>query len=147
MPTANAGHPDPSVLMAHGPTLQVQIGFDPGWSSRSGVLPQLPLTRHPALVDTGASGHGSIDSAFAEDLGLPLVDETTESGVGGIQTFNVYVAQVYVPELRHLVYGRFTGHHLSQGGFHHRALIGRRFLENYRMVYDGVTGSVTITSD
>lgn len=147
MPTANAGHPDPSVLKAYGPTLQVKIVFDPAWSPASGALPQFPATLYPALVDTGASGYGSIDATIAEELGLPLVDEATESGVGGLHTFSVYAAQVYVPDLGTLLYGKFTGHHLAQGGFHHKALIGREFLEGYRMIYDGATGSVTITND
>src|SRR5438067_10005134 len=40
------------LLIAHGPTIFVNIGFDPGW--RLGLTPAANKQNVPALVDTGA---------------------------------------------------------------------------------------------
>jgi hypothetical protein len=42
--------------------------------------------------------------------------------------------------------GVFAGVHLQEGGQLHRALIGRTFLRHYKMVYEGLTGTVTLES-
>jgi hypothetical protein len=40
----------------------------------------------------------------------------------------------------------FAGVHLVTGGQIHWALIGRTFLQHYTMVYEGRTGTVTIST-
>ena len=48
--------------------------------------------------------------------------------------------------LNFTIYGMFAGVHLVAGGQIHRALIGRTFLQHYTMVYEGRTGTVTISN-
>ena len=43
--------------------------------------------------------------------------------------------------------GRFAGVHLRAGGQPHFALIGRTFLEDFTMRYEGKTGMVTLSSE
>ena len=43
--------------------------------------------------------------------------------------------------------GAFCGVDLKAGGQIHSALIGRTFLRHFKMIYEGKTGTVTITSD
>ena len=42
-------------LVAYGPTLIVQIGFDPTYDPAKSTIPNLPTDHHHALVDTGAT--------------------------------------------------------------------------------------------
>ena len=56
----------------------------------------------------------------------------------------MYLAHIYVPSLDMTINGRFGGVHLIAGGQRHSALIGRSFLMNFRMVYDGLTGTVEL---
>jgi hypothetical protein len=58
---------------------------------------------------------------------------------------NVYLAQVHVPSLAFTIYGAFAGVDLAAGGQAHRVLIGRTFLQNLAMVYEGLTGSVKLS--
>lgn len=143
MPTTNAGF-DPAALGQLGPTLWVHVGYDPHWMP--GSVPNLPQDLQPALIDTGAT-IGGIDSALALALQLPIVDVRLESGVSGPTQFNIHAAQIYIPALNHLFYGQFAGYHLAAGGILHRALLGRAFLADCRMIYDGRTGSVAISTD
>ena len=152
MPTTSVGFDDDGgtlgrdVLVGYGPTIYVQIGFDPSFRQTDSARPGLPEVRLPALVDTGAT-ESCIDSVLATELGLPVVDQWVIAGVQGENKVNVHLAQIYVPELDFTVSGRFPGVHLSDGGQPHSALIGRTFLQNFTMVYEGRTGSVTISND
>ena len=151
MPTTNAGFPDNSSdsgrdgLVFWGPTLWVQIGFDPAFMD-IGAVPSLPSQQHPALVDTGAN-YSCIDSALAISLSLPVVDRAPVSGVHGSEPVNFHLAQIHVPSLGWWVYGRFAGVHLSAGGQPHSAILGRVFLRDFVMFYDGRTGEVSISND
>ena len=51
-----------------------------------------------------------------------------------------------MPALQFTIYGRFFGVHLEAGGQIHRALMGRDFLYKFLMVYEGYTGTVTIST-
>lgn len=133
-----------ALLIQFGPTLGVKIGFDPGYSSGGIDLPKLPDTLWPALVDTGTI-LSCIDSSLANLLGLPVVDRIPLSGVGGKEEFNVYLAQIYVPSLQFTTYGEFAGVHLTSGGQRHYALIGRSFLKDFNMIYNGKTGAVILS--
>ena len=142
MPTVNCGFGSPNQLLVEGPTLPVNVGFDATY--KSGVVPQLGVEVFQALVDTGASS-SSIDSELATQLNLPIVDTGKIAGAGGPADVSIYLAQIYIPGLKSVIYGRFAGVHLSAGGQPHRVLIGRTFLRYHTMAYDGRTGIVTLS--
>lgn len=152
MPTINLGFPDgPNLsardaLVGYGPTLYVEIGFDPSFRPNGITRPNLPANHVPALVDTGAF-ESCIDSTLAEQLGLPIVGRQSVSGAHGAAEVNFHLAQIHVPAFQHIVYGRFAGVHLVKGGQPHQALLGRTFLMNFGMMYDGRTGVVTLSND
>jgi predicted aspartyl protease len=136
------------LLMTYGPTIFVNIGFDPAykWSDTNPPPPPIPgITDIRALVDTGA-GECCIDSLLASKLNLPIVDKRTISGSYGSHEMNMYLAQIHIPALNVTMYGAFAGVHLSAGGQWHMALIGRTFLRHYTTVYQGRTGTVTISN-
>ena len=152
MPRAKCGFDDQTgqsgrdALALYGPTLFVQIGFDPDSRPSDVPNPNLPPDRHPALVDTGAT-ESCIDSELALVLNLPVVDRQKVAGVHGADAVNFHLAQIYVPSLDFTVYGRFAGVHLRAGGQPHFALIGRTFLQNFTMTYEGRTGNVILSND
>ena len=134
------------MLVQYGPTLGVRIGFDQDYQSGSGVVPNLPEANHPALVDTGAT-LSCIDSALAAVLHLPIVDRESVSGVHGSEEVSVHLGQIYVPTLDFVILGRFHGVHLAKGNQPHRAILGRTFLLNFKMAYDGPAASVVISRE
>lgn len=69
------------------------------------------------------------------------------SGVGGRHRAVIYTARVYVPSLDRLLFQRFAGVRLSEGGQSHRIVLGRSFLRRYRMAYNGGTGQVELIED
>jgi predicted aspartyl protease len=151
MPDASCGFADdhrgtaqhPLTLL--GPTLIVDIGFDPNY--RADIPGSVPITQIQgvhALIDTGAT-QSCIDSALAATLNLPIIDRQKVGGVGGIHEVNMHLGHIYVPSLDVTVHGSFAGVSLSAGGQPHVALIGRTFLRYVTMHYDGKTGKVTIT--
>lgn len=134
------------LLTAYGPTLLVDVGFDPNFSpSASHIIPIPGITGIEALVDTGA-GESFIDNALAAQLKLSTVDRKMISGVHGSKLSNMYLAQVHIPSLQFTIWGSFGGVDLIAGGCVHRVLIGRTFLSRFTMVYNGITGSVTLSS-
>jgi predicted aspartyl protease len=123
--------------------LTVDIGFDPSYGTGTPTAPDLALKGQQALVDTGAT-ECCIDSGIAMSLQLPIIDQRVVSGVSGHHTVNMHLAQIYVPSLSFTMYGAFAGVDLAAGGQPHAALIGRTFLQRFKMIYDGTTGMVTI---
>ena len=154
MPTIDCVSPDlpdrgvrRALLAEAGPTIPVQIGHDPGFDEYADLKPVVPPDLYPALVDTGASGN-SIDNELAVALGLPVVEyAVTVSGSVGEHTTNVYLAHIHIAELSRTIAGRFTGVALAAGGQLHRAIIGRSFLQDFVLHYDGRTGLVTLSDD
>ena len=134
------------LLVYTGPTLVVHIGFDATCDPQSENPPKLPDVEYHALIDTGAST-GAIDSKLAQLLKLPVVDQVNVGGIGGMHTVNMYMAQVLIPSLKCVLYGGFTGVHLADAGCSQQALIGRDFLKNFAMHYEGRTGTVVLTND
>jgi predicted aspartyl protease len=132
------------LLVTHGPTLLVDIGFDQNYVQGGQAPPQLAATKLWALVDTGAS-ECCIDSDLAQKLNLPVVDRRHIAGVSGRKEVDVYLAHVHIPSLTFTMYGPFAGVDLIAGGQRHYALIGRTFLRHFNMVYDGTTGNVELT--
>ena len=100
--------------------INVEIGFDLTFNPDNTSRPNLPTTRHPALVDTGAT-ESSIDSVLAEQLDLPIVNPRLITGVGGPIAVNVHLAQIRIPEIAQTIYGQFDGVHLTAGGQLHRS--------------------------
>jgi predicted aspartyl protease len=132
------------MLVLFGPTLPVDIGFDPNFKADGTVIPVSGMTGLIALVDTGAL-ESCIDGLLAAQLGLPVVDRRSIAGVGGVHEVNMHLAQIRVPSLDAHLYGTFATVDLAAGGQPHKALIGRTFLQNYTMVYEGSTGNVTLS--
>lgn len=135
-----------SDLLGHyGPTITVDVGFDPDFKPAPNTTPVAGMTGIAALVDTGAT-ECCIDSVLATQLNLPIVDKRTTSGAHGPQEVNVHLAQVHVPALSITMLGQFCAVHLSAGGSPHKVLMGRSFLRHLVMTYDGTTGKVIIKS-
>jgi predicted aspartyl protease len=143
----NSGAQGSKLLVDLGPTIQVNIGFDPDYipASDPPIVPVPGVTGIHALVDTGAT-ESCIDNLLAAQLGLPVVDRRPVSGIHGSHETNMYLAQIHVPTLEVTVYGEFVGVDLQAGGQDHSALMGRTFLRNFQMTYDGRTGSVVIST-
>jgi predicted aspartyl protease len=134
-------------LAARGPTLFVNIGFDPQFDAANvSQAPQLAATSLHALVDTGAT-ESCIDDDLAKKLALPVVDRRKVSGIGGVHEVSMYLAQIHIPTLNFTLYGSFAGVNLIAGGQSHYALIGRTFLMAFTMTYEGRTGTVTLSND
>lgn len=129
------------LLVRFGPTLRVDIGM----RSRSapGEPPDLPMKNVKALIDTGAGGD-CIDDDLARTLGLQISDEGDISGVGGRHRAFIYTARLYIPSADKLLFQQFTGVKLQQGDQWQRVILGRSFLRQYRMTYDGANGSVCL---
>lgn len=151
MPSASAGikagkdaFSAADLLAQLGPTLLVDIGL----KSRAapGGKPDLEGKRIKALIDTGAGGD-CIDEALAKELRLPITEEGEISGVGGRHRAYIYTARLYVPALDRLLFQQFAGVKLAEGQQFQRVLLGRTFLRQYRLIYDGMTGQVEITDD
>ena len=72
-------HTEPNgsdLLGLHGPTILVDIGFDPAFQPGNDAVPVAAITNMSALIDTGAS-QTFIDTGVATALGLPIVDKET----------------------------------------------------------------------
>jgi hypothetical protein len=136
------GESPADLLVRLGPTIQVDIGL----KSRAapGQPPDLAAKKIKALIDTGAGGD-CIDDDLARRLGLPIHDEGEISGVGGRHRAFIYTARIYVPKLDKLLFQPFTGVKLYEGEQWHRVILGRSFLRQYRLAYDGVSGQVEIS--
>ena len=153
MPTISCGFqevPERSrrtLLTDLGPTIDVQIGHDPGFEDFTNEKPRIPPDLYPALVDTGASGN-SVDTQLAAQLRLPVYEyNVLISGSVGEHTTNIYLAQIYIPGLNRAISGRFTGVNLADGGQFQRAIIGRSFLQDFVLRYDGRTGEVALSDE
>ncbi len=144
MPAIEAGFSDSGTLFRFGPTIYVQIGLDPT-DKTAARSPRLPSVNLPALVDTGAT-LSCIDSSLAARLQLPVVDKKSVIGVHGPVQTDFYAAQIYTPALNLVTYGIFAGLPLISSGQLHYALIGRSFLKDFAMTYEGRTGRVTISN-
>lgn len=129
-------------LTGDGPTVLVDVGFDPEW--RHGSIP-VPADRNlVGLIDTGAQ-ECFIDCDLANRLMLPIIDRREVAGSNGKHEVDVYLAQLYVPDLVFIQYGSFAGAYLKRGGMPYEVLMGRTFLERFSLLYNGPSGRVTLT--
>lgn len=132
------------LLVQVGPTVRVDIGRKS--RAQPADPPDLAGKRIKALIDTGAGGD-CIDELLAQELRLPVTEKGVISGVGGRHAALIYTARLYVPALNQLLFQQFTGVKLAEGAQPHRVLLGRTFLRHYRMMYDGLTGQVDLSTD
>jgi predicted aspartyl protease len=141
------------LLIQHGPTAWVEIGFNAELFHADGDVVQRaiasihaqPISNQmvAALIDTGAT-ESCIDEELARELQLPLIDRQPGAGIGGTEEFNVYLGHIRIAALRFLQYGRFMGVRLAAGEQPHRALLGRTLLQGMLLMYDGRDGSVRL---
>ena len=152
MPTVSIGFETVSgafsaeALIRYGPTLLVEIGFDPTFAPGQVSRPNLSTQTFPALLDTGADIN-CIDSNLASELGLRVLEQRIVAGLGGDFQTGIYLAQIYIPPLQVTLSGEFAGIISASRDMFHRAIIGRNFLRDFAMVYDGRTGVVTLSND
>ena len=137
------GFTGPARLCANGPTLFIDMGFDAAYDPTKADVPQPTVQQIPALVDTGASA-SCIDDNLARELKLPLVDEQPMGALSGEYKANVYMAQAHIPVFGTTHYGRLIGVEMVKAGFAQKALLGRDFLRDHIMIYDGIRGQVTL---
>lgn len=160
-------------LIAFGPGVVVEVGFDPALFGVPPPPPTItpsdeaastrpigapapiitegtlqvtaPIAIIPvlALIDTGASV-SCIDDTLAQNLQLPIIDRVPIGGVGGNHILNQYLCKVTIPQLNIARAGTFIGANLASGGQMHRALVGRDFLASMLFVYNGVSGKATL---
>lgn len=132
------------LLETFGPIFWVVIGFDAEYFSETDKpKPNSLGERVPALIDTGAT-ESFIDTELAEKIGLPAVDKRQLAGASGLMVSYRYMGQVHIPDLNVNIMGPFNGVTLSEGEQRYRVLIGRTFLRNTILHYDGRTGAVSI---
>lgn len=124
-----------------GPIVRVHIGPDTRFVRDLEGMPQAQNV--PALVDTGAD-KSYLDSDLAKELNLPCVEQREIAGAGGLETVDVFLAQISVPDLGEVIYGKFAGVNLAQGGSPYKAVLGRSFLSRCVMIYDGPGNRVTL---
>jgi hypothetical protein len=141
MKTVECGFADANRLTGDGPSILVDIGFDSAW--RAGKMP-VPKDRDiVALIDTAAQ-ECFIDCDLAGHLQLPIVDRREVAGSLGKHEVDVYLAQIRIPSLNFIQYGKFAGAYLNRGGLNYGVLMGRTFLEQFILTYDGQSGRVTL---
>ena len=146
MARTDAGYNNPLDLIQYGPTINVQIGYDPDYRPTPGQRAQLPPELLPALVDTGAQ-ESALDAELANSLNLPVQKRHQIAGAGGLFETTIYLAQIYIPELDFTIEEPFDSANLTSSGQPYSALIGRTFLRHFNMAYEGRTGSVIISND
>ena len=133
----------PDLLVRYGPSLKVNLGFDPNYVAGFRKPPQPTERGLDALIDTGAS-ESYIDGALAVQHQLPLIDQDSVGAALGTEIVNIYLAQVHVIALDAVILGRFAAVSLRSNGIESDVLLGRTFLRDYVFTYDGTTGRVTI---
>lgn len=126
------------VLQQFGPMLDVQIGQAVPAQQATLQVPALQTVY--ALIDTGAT-HSCVDERLAIGLNLPVIDRRQVAGVAGSIIHNIYLAQMVIIGLNMTYRGRFIGVDLSGNC---NALIGREFLSEAIMIYDGIGGTITL---
>lgn len=89
------------------------------------------------LIDTGASDI-CIDFRLAQQLGLKAIDQTMVVGVGGTLPATVYMGRLVVPDVEFDQLVRLYA--LKVRHPTHEVLLGRAFLQNYIVTFNGPSG-------
>lgn len=69
-----------------------------------------------------------------------------QAGAHGAKEVAIHLAQIHIPTLGQTINGGFAAVDLRMGGQSIDALIGRTFLRRFRMIYDGPTGLVELST-
>ena len=148
MPDAVQSFEDYRGLIENGPALPIRITFIPNFPEllREGEGSAVDaIVRNSvdylALVDTGAS-HTCVDDTLAQELQLPKVSEGNVAGVNSVETVPIYWAHIYIDILKMGIFGFVFGVNLRKNGQDFDALLGRHFLRDIKMTYDGCLGRV-----
>jgi predicted aspartyl protease len=131
------------LLVEFGPSLKVDIGFDPHYAAGTAHRPTLSEKGLNALIDTGASD-SFIDRSLAAKLKLNLVDKDVVTGAFGTQYVNMYLVQISVLALDVVLQDKFAVVDLETGGFDCHLLLGRTFLRHFELTYHGPSGLAVI---
>jgi hypothetical protein len=127
------------ILSQHGPGVPIEIGQATPAQLTGSQPPALQAVH--ALIDTGAT-HSCVAEQLAQHLHLPVIDRQPVSGVAGSQIHDIYLAQLSIPPLGMSYRGRLIG---VQLGGPYQAIVGRDFLSRVLMIYDGLSGTLTIS--
>lgn len=128
-------------LQRIGPTIQVSVCTEVDPTDLINARCENVL----ALIDSGAC-QSMIDAQLAQRLGLVEIDKAQAAGVGGVSVHSVYMANLAIPQLDYHQFGKFMSADLKAGKQIHEVLLGRDFLSNTIMIYDGVRAQVTLAS-
>lgn len=126
------------VLRRYGPTIPIRVG--------PAVVPGKPVGAEAhdkivyALIDTGAT-NSCIDNDLAAELKLRIIDCAEVGGVAGRGLHDVFMGKLIVDALGTAFNGRLIGVKL---GAEQPIIVGRDFLSNTLMIYDGGSGTVTL---
>ena len=135
---------DPGQLRSFGPTVLVNVGFDSMFVPGSTDIPRSRDKDILALIDTGATT-SAIDIQFADKIGLPRSKhEETIADASGTRTVPTFSAQIYIPSLDYTMNKNLLGANLAQDDPPIQILLGRDFLSNCAMFYNGLSGQVTL---
>lgn len=138
--------PPQAALLQRGPLVQVTVSVGQAIAQQilqsGGTLP--PPQSGLALIDTGATST-CVDDAAAQQLKLPAIDVVTVASASHPATQqNVYPIQIEFVGLPITVdAARAIGAPLAAQGL--LVLIGRDVLQHMVLVYNGPTGSITVS--
>lgn len=121
-----------------GHLLPVTLGEVPAGASSPAPARTL-ATR--GLIDTGASDV-CIDYRLAMELGLKVINQTTVGVVGGSAMANVYLGRLSLPGIGFDEVMPLYALKVRQPT--HEVLLGRSFLQNYIVTFDGPAGHFTM---
>ena len=122
------------------------IGVDLGLDLDREVAENARKTPYTALIDTGAK-RTSVDKGLAEDLGFTVQRMEPVATSAGRDLAPIYdTAKIFVPSLDLLLPLNLVGVKLRPD-HNCDVLLGRDILANYKMIYDGRTGRVTLSNE
>lgn len=132
MATLNYGQSSFDLLILRGPALEVVI---------NNQQPTNPVNRQvDAILDTGSEWSLIEDSLASAVFYLPVIDWQQIRTAMGWGRRPVYMAQLTIPPLTYSKLHRFVGVNLGSD----LAILGRELLVDFRLVYSGRTGAVTL---
>jgi len=136
----------PLFLGKAGPRVQVEVHISPvlaTYLSQRGEAIPAPISGE-ALFDTGAS-ISAVDMAAITNLGLNPMGVASVHTPGGTVQQNLYPVTFLFPQLANIkaVFNSVMGSELKSQGI--IALVGRDFLSNCLLIYNGPAGIFSIS--
>ena len=132
---------DPGRLINEGILLDVRIGRRPTRSE-----PNPPLVEQQALIDTGAQDC-YVDDDLARELRLDLRGSDPVGrirDVRGPQKVLIYSTFILIDRFDIALHDPCPSYKIREMGGDFGVILGRHFLRQMRMLYDGPSGSVTM---